>query len=195
MAETSKTSINEQMLARKTLSKITTGNVKVKKKGISSKIVGLFFPEDKETVKQYIIQDRIIPGLKSFALDALSIALNGKPTPKAPTNGTYFAYNRMTPTAQNIYGKPAGAYSPRLEQHDYNTIAFETRGDAEGVLFAMKQQIKEYSKVSVADMYELVGLDCEFTDYKYGWYDLENAYAVRTKDGYVLSLPHAVVLD
>lgn len=188
-------SIDQKMLERKHLDKITTGSVKVKKRPVSTRLFSSFFAEDLHTVKDYIINDLLIPNLKSFAIDSFSALLNGKASPKQPTSGTYFAYNRMTPAAQNMYGKPAGSYSPRAEKHDYNQIAFETRGDAEGVLYAMKEQIRQYTKVTIADMYELVGADCEFTDYKYGWFNLDSAYAVRTKDGYVLSLPKAVVLD
>lgn len=190
-----KSSIDQKMLERKKLEKITTGEVKVKKASGGSRIAKKIFAEDMNAVKRYIIDDLLIPNIKNFAIDAFSTLLNGKAAPRNPS-GTfnYVPYNRSSSTL-NQFGKPAGSYSQRADRHDYNQIAFQTRGDAEGVLYAMMERIKQYQRVTIADMYELVGIDCEFTDYKWGWYDLSNAYAVHTRDGYVLSLPRAVALD
>lgn len=195
MANYEKSSIDQKMLEHKKLAKITTGEVKVKKTGNGSRLAKKIFAEDMASIKSYIIDDLLIPNIKNFAIDAFSIMLNGKTAPRNNPTGTYFAYNRMNTSQTNQFGKPAGSYSSRADRHDYNQIAFQTRGDAEGVLYAMREQIKQYGRVTIADMYELVGCDCEFTDYKWGWFDLNNSYAVNTRDGYVLSLPRAVALD
>jgi hypothetical protein len=49
--------------------------------------------------------------------------------------------------------------------------------------------------VSVADFYDLVGVDGTYTDNKYGWTNIRNAYVNRVRDGYVIKLPRAISLD
>ena len=56
----------------------------------------------------------------------------------------------------------------------------------------MDELIETYGIVSVADLYELVGVDGEYTDNDYGWTNIRNADVVRTRDGYLLSLPKAM---
>jgi len=50
--------------------------------------------------------------------------------------------------------------------------------------------------VSVADLYELVGIQGSYTDNKYGWTkNIRNASVVRVRDGYLLKLPKALPFD
>ena len=57
----------------------------------------------------------------------------------------------------------------------------------------MNELIDTYGMVSVADFYDLVGLQCNYTDNKYGWTDIRNASVVRVRDndgnGYLIKLP------
>ena len=68
----------------------------------------------------------------------------------------------------------------------------ETRGEAEEVLARMDELIDMYGQVSVADLYDLVGKTCEYTDNKYGWTNIRNAEPVRVRDGYLLKMPKAL---
>ena len=50
--------------------------------------------------------------------------------------------------------------------------------------------IDEYDVVSVADLYDLVGITGRYTDQDYGWTNIHNARAVRCRDGgLTLELP------
>ena len=59
----------------------------------------------------------------------------------------------------------------------------------------MDGMLETYGVVSVADMYDLVGITCNYTDNKYGWTNLRNAEPVRVRDGYMLKLPKAGPID
>lgn len=48
-----------------------------------------------------------------------------------------------------------------------------------------------YGVVSVADMYDLCGMTCNYTDNKYGWKSLARADISRVRDGYMIKLPKA----
>ena len=73
-----KSSIDQKMLERKKLEKITTGEIKVKKASGGSRIAKKIFAEDMNAVKRYIIDDLLIPNIKNFAIDAFSTLLNVK---------------------------------------------------------------------------------------------------------------------
>ena len=59
----------------------------------------------------------------------------------------------------------------------------------------MDELIDRYEVVSVADLYELVGITGNYTDNKYGWTNIRNAEVVRVRDGYVLKLPKATPIN
>ena len=56
----------------------------------------------------------------------------------------------------------------------------------------MGDLIETYGMASVADMYDLVGISCDYTANKYGWTNIRNAEVVRTRDGYMLKMPKAL---
>ena len=71
-------------------------------------------------------------------------------------------------------------------------IFFDSRETAENVLNASKEIINEYGFVTIADMYDLAGLDAPYTGQKYGWVDLKEAKIIRVRSGYKLVLPEII---
>ena len=63
------------------------------------------------------------------------------------------------------------------------------------MLNQMIDALATYNCVSVADLYDLVGMTSNYTDNKYGWYDLRTAYIQGVSGGYVIRLPKPVVLN
>ena len=59
----------------------------------------------------------------------------------------------------------------------------------------MEDLIDEAGFVTVAALYDLVGVSGNYTDNKYGWTDISNAEIVRVKDGYMIKLPKIRKLD
>ena len=58
--------------------------------------------------------------------------------------------------------------------------------------YTLDDLIDQYGVVSVADLYDLVGLtSTNYTDNKYGWTDLRHAEVRRDRDGYLLRMPKA----
>ena len=72
---------------------------------------------------------------------------------------------------------------------------FDTRGEAEEVLSRLDELIEMYGLVRVADLYDLVGITGDYTDNKYGWKNIRNARVERTRDGYAIKLPRALLID
>ena len=75
--------------------------------------------------------------------------------------------------------------------YDFDDVVFDTRGEADEVLASMDELMDRYGVVSVADMYDLCGMTCNYTDNKYGWKSLARADISRVRDGYMIKLPKA----
>lgn len=73
---------------------------------------------------------------------------------------------------------------------DFDEIILPTRVEADQVLERMFDLLDKYEIVTVADLYDLVGVDSNYTDEKYGWEDLRGADVDRlSRGGYLLDLP------
>lgn len=177
-------------LPEKKVEKIVSGTVKSKKKNGLQKITNVFVPEDVENVKSYILEDIVVPAVKDVILDALRAFLGvdkkgGRSTAsKVSYRSCYEKDNRRD------YGR-----TRTQTGYDYDDIILDNRGEAEDVLLRMDELIATYGLVSVADLYDLVGVTGNYTDNKYGWYDIRNASVIRVRDGYMIKLPKAVAIN
>ena len=99
---------------------------------------------------------------------------------------------------RNFYDRrddgPRRLNAPVRNGYDLNDIVLETRGEAEDVLARMDELVEQYGVVSVADLYDLVGITGNYTDNKYGWTNIRNAEPIRVRDGYLLKLPKVTTI-
>ena len=163
--------------------KKVTGAVKVKKKNGFEKLAGTFVPDDVDNVKSYIMQDIIVPAIKDVILDAVRafLGVNGRSGDNRRPTASRISYKANTPRNRSGY--------------DYEDYVITNRGEAEDVLSRMDEMISVYGMVSVADLYDLIGVTGNYTDNKYGWTDIRSASVVRVRDGYIVKMPKAMPLD
>jgi len=181
----------------KKASKIVSGPVKTKQKSELSKVASTFIAEDVSNVKSYIIWDVLIPAAKNTILDIIIDSANmffGGSKSRKTTNNNYnkVAYNSRFIGSEN--SRPAERRGP-IMRYSMLDITVPNRGEAEKVIRQMRDSLEEYGEVSVGDLYDFCGIDGDYTDYKYGWVNLESARAVRTRDGYLLDLPKIIPLN
>lgn len=176
----------------KNIEKVISGTAKVKKKNEMQKFASVFISEDVKSVKSYIITDVLIPGIKKAITETVNLILygesksksNNSTSPKPSYRSYYDSNNNTTNTAIT-----------RRSAYSYDNIVVDNRADAEEVLDNMNNIIQKYGIVSVADMYDLVGIVGNYTDNKYGWTDLRTAKIERERDGgYRIDLPRALPL-
>jgi hypothetical protein len=76
-------------------------------------------------------------------------------------------------------------------QHNFDEIILATRVEAQEVIDRMYDLIQQFEQVTVADLYELVGVNGNYTDENWGWTDLRGIGATRLSGGggYLLDLP------
>lgn len=179
---------------KKPIEKVVTGKVKVEKNKVH-KFTDIFIAEDIENVKSYLLMDVLVPTIRNTIVDMI---INGAQMIfLGRTGGRGSRY----PADKYSYTKYYKGDNRQYEdaqvrtRHSYDNITIESRGEAEMVLDRLIEQLEDYGMVSIADLYQLVGITAEHTDYKYGWTDLRRAEVIRTRDGYQIKLPRAVVLN
>lgn len=176
----------------KKVEKVIAGTAKSKKKSEIQKFAGVFLPEDVDNVKSYILFDVIIPLIKRAISDTVEAILYPEGRSGKTSTASKISY-------RSYYEKPDGRrdYSAVRTKtgYNYDDIILDNRGEAEEVLSRMDELISTYGLVSVADLYDLVGVTGNYTDNKYGWTDIRSASVIRVRDGYMIKLPKALPLN
>lgn len=184
--------IPEKMNIRKPV----TTNVIVKKESEMKRIGRKFFSEDAKTVGSHVAESVIIPSLQKLVSDIVKggidwLLYGSKGSAQRNTFGniSYGSYyNRSGLVNQNpSLANPMISAKPTL--YAVNDVTIPDRGDAEEVLLRMREQISMYGMVSVGDFYDNVGLRANFTDQKWGWFNLDTADIIRVDGGYSIRFP------
>ena len=177
--------------------KVVSNDVIKRKRSIAERFAGSFLSEDSGTVVGYVLMEVMIPAAKNMVSDAVSEGIQrllfGDARPRSAGSGRpgYTNYSRPFSQAHHTSsstGRPQMSRQARAT-HDFNDIIISSRGEAEDVLDRLRDLINVYDVATVSDLYDLVGLTGEFTDDKWGWYDLRSAAVRAVRGGYLLHLP------
>lgn len=181
---------------KKKFDKVVKGKVTLKEQNDIQKIANDFLAEDLKTVKDRIIADYLIPmlknGLCSIFNSAINIALWGDDRSRsssANSSRQRNSYDRYYQDGQNNRPGTPGRPARTLQNLD-----FEVRCDAEDTLNEMYDALRQYKQVSVGDLWDMMGVSNESTDYNYGWYNLDGSYVKGIPGGYRLVLPRPIPL-
>ena len=180
---------------------IISGKATRKKKSALKKASETVLADDAETIKSYLVFDVLIPAAKDTLSDlvtnALDMMLYGS---SKGSSGRTVNRRRTSSGYHNKYNQPESKKKPQLSDRSrrmmsFDDIILDSRPDAEQVLDYLRRRIDSYEAASVADLYDAVDITSDWTDTKYGWYDLDDAQVRRTRDGFLLDLPRAERLD
>lgn len=188
-----------EIIEKKKIQPVAKG--KTKKKSEVKKFADIFVAEDVTSVKNYIINDVLIPAAKKAISDIVTNGIDmllygeakgrSRDRDRSSSRVSYTKYYERGRESERDYDR----HTTRRSVYDYDDIILDTRGEAEEVLNRMDDLIDAYGMVSVADLYDLVGISGNYTDNKYGWTNLRNATVQRVRDGYLLKLPKALPFD
>ena len=184
---------------KKKVDKVISGTAKVKKKSEFRKFVDNFITDDVSSVKDYWIKDVLVPNIVDTIED---IVVGGIRTLLRGDSG------RRDSRSSRSYGSPSyvnySRFSDRRDDrrnndnqtrrgYGYDDVVVNSRADAEAVIEQMDGIIDTYGMVSVADLYDLVGMSSNYTDNNYGWTNIRNAEPVRLRDGgWMIKMPKAI---
>lgn len=188
------------------IEKVVEGEVLRRKKPLGKRIAETFGATDMKSVGGFVLLDVMIPAAKDMVADAISQGIErmlfgeARSTSRRPrkqysgSNG-YVSYNRYSPAHRDDPPfKPSPSRRARAS-HDFDEIILETRVEAEEVLERLFDLIERYQAATVADLYELVGVQGAYTDRKWGWIDIRGSGITRIRNGYLLDLPRPEALD
>jgi len=184
----------------KSIKRVTTVEATRRKKPLGTQFREVFIAGNSKTTAQYVFFNVLIPAAKDALADAGSQAVErliyGEATgPRrrgAPYQNlghvNYQGASRPRPQSPQISDRARSA-------HDFGEIVIPSRADAEEVLDSMFEVLSRYDLVSVADLYDLVGMKSTHADQKWGWDDLKGASIRRVRHGgFLLDLPKPVYL-
>lgn len=185
----------------KRVEKVVTGAVSTRdNKG--RKFADIFISEDTANVKSYIFMDVLVPAIKdtvsTIVKDTIDITLFGETGGSSRggrSGGGKIAYHKYSYDGRRDDRR---GYEPPQQRgrFDYDDIEFSSRGEAQLVLDQLRDIIEEYTFATVADMYDLAGLNPPFTSNNYGWTSLRTAELMRVRGGkYIIKLPKASAID
>lgn len=188
--------------------------VKKRKKGLMERLVGgLAGPDGARGIGQYVKEDIVVPAIKNIIADSITSGINmmmfgeqGRPTNTRNSNARYQGnvggrtnYNKVYrgPSKSDYYGRnepPTRKPVPRGGTvEDY---VIDNRHDALAVLDRLQADAEMYGVVSLADYYDLVGVETAYTHNEWGWDEQMLQINLRpVRGGYIIPLPQPIHLD
>lgn len=196
----------EEPVEPKKIEKVITGEVVRRKKPLGKRFMETFVGgSDSKSVWEYVLYDVLVPAAKDTVSDAVSQGIErmlfgdvrSRSSARSRASSSYTAYNRYTsPSHLSRREEPKRDISRRGRSiHNFDEIILPTRREAEEIIDAMLENLKDYEEVTVAQLYEMLGIRAEFTDQRYGWTDIRGVGATKVRDGYLLDLPKPEPLD
>jgi len=178
-----------------------------KKRSFTESVARTFLGEETKSVGKYILFDVLIPAAKNTIQEMISQGLEmllfGETRGTSRSRGR--DKDRTTISYNSIYrnrDRDENPYDPRSKssrsrgRFDLDDIVFRHGDEAAEVLDGLCDMLEQYDQVTVADFYELAGVDGgSWTDQKWGWTNLSKAFCTHTRGGYTVVLPEPVALD
>ena len=190
----------QQASEKKKVEKVISGTAKVKKKSELRKFADNFISEDVDSVKTFVVRDVVIPSvidlIEDIVVGGIRTLLRGDSgrrdsRDRRSYGGTpsYINYSRYSDRRDDRSGRD----NQTRRGYGYDDIVVNSRADAEAVIEQMDGIVDTYGMVSVADLYDLVGMSSNYTDNNYGWTNIRNAEPVRLRDGgWMIKMPKAI---
>lgn len=183
--------------AKRKVEKVVNGNVRLKKKSGVNKLANIFIAEDVSNVKDYIINEVVIPTIRdtvwSVFTNALDMFLYGGGKNKKSSNIGKVSYRQFYDSKPSNTSRSNNAV---VGGFSFDDVELDNRRDAEAVVDQLRDAIDVYGFARVADLYDLVGVTGPHTAMNYGWTNLRNAEVVRVRGGkYTIRLPRAIPIN
>lgn len=188
---------NETETDVKAVKKVVKDKAVKRKPSNAKKMSDAFLGEEPSNVKSYLIWDVLIPAIKDTLSDlvkrGIDALLFGDDKPRnveRDKNQSRYRYDNASYRNYATVSKPRSrpSYNPRAAQR-FDDILFRDRSDAEHVLDSLVDLTLQYGIATVADFYQLSGIEDSYIDQNFGWQDLGRARVLQVRGGYILDLP------
>jgi hypothetical protein len=183
----------------KRVERVTSASAVRRRRSLGKQFKHTFFGGDARTAMDYMVTSVILPSVKEMLVEAMSSGFerliygDSRPrrgTPMGPLGR--ISYDRMSSARRPDDRPPMPTRMSRQSRarHAFDEIVIQSRQEAEEVLDRLYDLISKYDAATVADLYELTGLESTHVDHKWGWSDLQGSAVGRVRGGgYLLDLP------
>lgn len=183
---------------KEAIEKVIQGEVIQKKKSFNSKFKEVFLGGELKTASKYIASDVLLPAVRNMVVEATSRGIErliygdaAPPRRSGYGGGSRINYNRPT----DRYAPQQRAYLPGQSQQlqprrqDIADIVLMNREDAELVVERLGDIIQAYDVVSVADLYDMLGLPSTYVDNSWGWTSINYVNIRQVREGFMIDMP------
>lgn len=183
---------------KKNLEKVVTGDVIVKQKTIGSRLKTIFFGGDFNTAVSYVASEVLLPALRNLVVETIAkgtdrlVYGDSVHRRRTTTYGPRVQYNnpihRPSPTLAYSPGqRPVDRWAQNRKT--FEDVVVGSKEDADMVVERLTDIVDMYEVVSVADLYELLGLPSSHVDNKWGWTHLSSIEVRQVREGYRIAFP------
>lgn len=175
-------------------------NVVNTKKPLSKRFASVFTEKDGRDIRNYILFDWLIPGIKNGILDILSLMFFDEVRDRKRSRSrdrertSYSSYYRGESSRSNSRDRDRRRYRDD-DKVDYQNIILEHRDDAEDVIDALQRRIEKTGAATVADLLALIDEPSQFTDNNWGWTRSRDIGIRRVSRGYLIDVARAEYLE
>lgn len=189
----------------KNIERVTSAEAVRRKKGLGRQFKETFVGGSGRIAFEYMVKEVIIPAIQDTLIDAFQGGVerlirgeSARPrrgTPSGYSGMPHVAYHRMGPPRQES-ARPRTLSRQSRSRQVFDDIMIPSRQEAEEVIDRLYDLLSRYGSASVAELYELTGIQSSHTDHKWGWRELRGAKASRQRTGgFLLDLPDPEPLD
>lgn len=162
---------------------------KEKKPSLRERLTDSFLAVNGDDIKERVIFDWVIPGIKNILEDVVHMLLFGdKADPRISRSRGESRFGGVDYRKISEDRRRKDEYIPRSRKRDPE-IVFTTRKEAEEVLVKLYENVDKYGNVTAKDLYLYADMQPEFPMSNWGWRNLTGSSVVEVRGGYLLKLP------
>ena len=172
------------------------------KKPLSKKFADTFLSEDIGSVKEWLVFDVVIPGLKNAFLDTVHMLVEGEARPKSSSKSSRYYYDdddEYTDYRSRYSGSKSRKKSKYERQDrdkvyysdddvDFRNIVVRRRKAAEKIVRMMRGRIRDFGSVSVAELLDSINAVGKWSDNDWGWTDERDIGIREVRDGFLIDV-------
>lgn len=204
--------VQETSLEKRPLQKVVKKVPKQHKKGLMERLViGMLGPDGLPAIGRRLGEDIIMPAVKNIIVDAFTSGINmaifgndeQRRNDSRSYNGPSTSYWNQSQRSNyaprtNYQAGPSHAQQPAPRRTGRGRYVpdypLPDRREAMDVLEGLRDQIQQYGNATIADYYDLIGIEPNHTDNDYGWDDLRHTRVISTSKGYIIQFPAVEVI-
>lgn len=173
-----------------------------RKKTLTSGLTQAFFGNLSPDAVGTTISQIAVPAIKDLLVEFITATVEQVLFGERRTAGrgrtNRFGSNGPSKISYGNFYQNVASGEPEREFRNVNLpddeYLFESRGEAEDVVDALRESLEQYGQVTVADLYELVGFETSHIDTRWGWESLERASLKAYQGGTLLRMPRRMRL-